>query len=1206
MQKSPETLSLLAKLHSTLAGLMAGAKFSEVALQDEGLPVVIMLHQNLLIAFAIGEQVDYLPLYEAFKKHYLRNSADWSAKDVAFVFCLPNSVSVAPSFCSQVEVDVYFCRKYVIQLGENLALSLARLPFLPLLPITPGVQTRPPSARTLLLQRNLSANLAKALVVPVTTSATKILSNCLVGTYGSPEELLLEEGPSSIADVREDRAQTILKSISIKNFRAYRTEQVFELGKAVTILYGPNGFGKTSFFDALDFAVTGGVGRLAKAPSGLVRVAKHLDGQSDLTEVSLEIEREGETHVIKRNLDDHNSALVDGKVTSRKEVLSLLTGGTGPGADRVDSLVDLFRATHLFSQESQELTQDVAAKCELSSELVSRMLAFEDYASGLKKTEEVLKLAEQEYSKAILDIRNAKLIIASEQEELGRLETLAGSDTSPDMLNDRYAALVEAVTTAGFPISGIAHRDTRGMRAMLEANASELSAQRSVALKAIEQLEQLNSLRVQLESKRAQMIEQQAQLLQVELHEKAVSERIGSLSSQLAQLKTQEEGFQLRRDWLNWAVSVHPEYEQLTCRAQNLTAELTVLSASVRQQRDVLEQAKAVQSEAAVSFQLIETAQKAATERRIRFQLVKDAAEAWDQATPTLLQLKDTEANFQASLEGLRKQFGEEQRAELSQKLLVEKAELELMEARSSDSKLKELIAELRGHVDGPNCQLCGHDHGSREDLLAAIDKRVQYGDAFVRLSEVAAMQRATFQTLMGRRQALATRIEQEELQLTQTQVQRAKLEQQCANYEALLGSIGLSLTSETPQQIQTLNTQIHVDELKAAGKVSSARQLLEAAEVKLASTMAAYQTLDEQKQAAESKLNDAQNRLGELQDLANTGAIDLVSSIQDLSKEKLYIESQQVATSAVAESVNTEIDNQKAILAAANVTVSSARDSYQHMSQNLTQSQARIQWILSELEAARFDSTISPDELLQQVKATSAREALALSLRDRVAKLEVAIDIAATSAAFESIRKRIMDHEAVVKKAAAHAEKTKPWIKFFSEVKRLLSTQQAFATNHFITAYGPRTAVIQQRLRPVYGFSEIEVSSRDSAIGIRVHRKGELLRPTDYFSQSQVQTLVLGLFLTACSSQTWSGFSSIMMDDPVTHFDDLNTYALLDLILGLQSSPEGDRQFVISTCDEKLLQLARHKFRHMGSAAKFYRFQAIGTEGPVVSEITA
>lgn len=147
----------------------------------------------------------------------------------------------------------------------------------------------------------------------------------------------------------------------------------------------------------------------------------------------------------------------------------------------------------------------------------------------------------------------------------------------------------------------------------------------------------------------------------------------------------------------------------------------------------------------------------------------------------------------------------------------------------------------------------------------------------------------------------------------------------------------------------------------------------------------------------------------------------------------------------------------------------------------------------------------------------------------------------------------------------------------------KLLRTQQALATDHFITEYGPRTAVIQQRLRPVYGFGEVEVSSKDSAIGIRVHRKGETLRPMDFFSQSQVQTLVLGLFLTACSSQTPSGFSSIMMDDPVTHFDDRNTYALLDLILRWQSSPEGEWQFVISTCDEKLLQLARYKFRHMG-----------------------
>lgn len=170
MQSSPETLSLPAELRSTLADLMKGATFSEEILRDGCLPVVMMLRQHALTAFAVGDQADYQLLYEAFKKHYLKNTAQWSAKDIAFVFCLPAGVTVSPEFCSRVEVDAYFCRKYVVRLDENLAESLARLPFLPLSPVTPGIQTRPPSAQTLLRQRNLKADLAKALVVPSISS----------------------------------------------------------------------------------------------------------------------------------------------------------------------------------------------------------------------------------------------------------------------------------------------------------------------------------------------------------------------------------------------------------------------------------------------------------------------------------------------------------------------------------------------------------------------------------------------------------------------------------------------------------------------------------------------------------------------------------------------------------------------------------------------------------------------------------------------------------------------------------------------------------------------------------------------------------------------------------------------------------------------------------------------------------------------------
>jgi hypothetical protein len=162
---------------------------------------------------------------------------------------------------------------------------------------------------------------------------------------------------------------------------------------------------------------------------------------------------------------------------------------------------------------------------------------------------------------------------------------------------------------------------------------------------------------------------------------------------------------------------------------------------------------------------------------------------------------------------------------------------------------------------------------------------------------------------------------------------------------------------------------------------------------------------------------------------------------------------------------------------------------------------------------------------------------------------------------------------------------------------------EQAAAIANFTRQYGPRTSVIQRRLRSVYGFDDIEIDSHAAEITVAVKRHGVELRPVDYFSQSQQQTLLLGLFLTACSGQNWSSFAPVFLDDPVTHLDDLNTYALLDLIVGLLKSDFGNRQFIISTCDEKFFQLARQKFRYLNDGARFYRFRAVGEDGPVVEE---
>lgn len=357
----------------------------------------------------------------------------------------------------------------------------------------------------------------------------------------------------------------------------------------------------------------------------------------------------------------------------------------------------------------------------------------------------------------------------------------------------------------------------------------------------------------------------------------------------------------------------------------------------------------------------------------------------------------------------------------------------------------------------------------------------------------------------------------------------------------------------------------------------------------------------------SESIINARAATRKEAEDLvrnATKGLVDLNQSLETLQQALASEENSLAEPVADIEATSKRVEQSRAARAEAFARVGVSRNAHTAASTAARNLSSEIATLTSALEASGISENASGTELLDKVKLAASRAVAAMALRDKAAELEVLVDARATSAAFDSIRVRIEADEAIISEAEKVRATISPWVKYFEAVSKLLSGQQALATAHFTTEYGPRTATIQRRLRPVYGFDDISVTSKDSTIEIHVSRNGQQLRPTDFFSQSQVQTLVLGLFLTACSSQSWSGFSSVLMDDPVSHFDDLNTYALLDLISGLQSSPEGMRQFVISTCDEKLLQLARQKFRYLGDAAKFYRFQAIGRDGPLVSEL--
>ena len=93
----------------------------------------------------------------------------------------------------------------------------------------------------------------------------------------------------------------------------------------------------------------------------------------------------------------------------------------------------------------------------------------------------------------------------------------------------------------------------------------------------------------------------------------------------------------------------------------------------------------------------------------------------------------------------------------------------------------------------------------------------------------------------------------------------------------------------------------------------------------------------------------------------------------------------------------------------------------------------------------------------------------------------------------------------------------------------------------------------------------------RDNNSGVRL----------DQVSTGQRAAYALAMFL-AMNAQVKSGPKVILLDDPISHIDDLNALSFLDYLRNLVL--KSDRQVFFATADEKIAGLFVHKFGFLGS----------------------
>jgi DNA repair protein SbcC/Rad50 len=137
----------------------------------------------------------------------------------------------------------------------------------------------------------------------------------------------------------------------------------------------------------------------------------------------------------------------------------------------------------------------------------------------------------------------------------------------------------------------------------------------------------------------------------------------------------------------------------------------------------------------------------------------------------------------------------------------------------------------------------------------------------------------------------------------------------------------------------------------------------------------------------------------------------------------------------------------------------------------------------------------------------------------------------------------------------------------------------------------------IYQRIDPHPDFNNIKFDAdftKDKPeLHIYASSQQETLAPILYFSAAQVNILSLSIFLAKALIKEQEGLNTIFMDDPIQHLDNLNILSFIDLLRTITINL--DKQVIISTHNENFYKLIKRKMDPEYTSSKFIELESFG-----------
>lgn len=137
----------------------------------------------------------------------------------------------------------------------------------------------------------------------------------------------------------------------------------------------------------------------------------------------------------------------------------------------------------------------------------------------------------------------------------------------------------------------------------------------------------------------------------------------------------------------------------------------------------------------------------------------------------------------------------------------------------------------------------------------------------------------------------------------------------------------------------------------------------------------------------------------------------------------------------------------------------------------------------------------------------------------------------------------------------------------------------------------------IYQRIDPHPDLNNIKFETNfqkdKPELNIYASSRNEVVAPVLYFSAAQVNILSLSIFLAKALLKKHEGLNTIFMDDPIQHLDNLNILSFIDLLRTM--TDQLDKQIILSTHNENFYKLIKRKLDPAYTSSKFIELGSFG-----------